>query len=96
MEFLRHDRDEGLSFIPGKRHFIGNEADYYSFDAQCFPLYSILSAINMTTVDFFSIDIEGAELDVLKTIPWDKVLIKVCNYVVKIWLTHLNIMSYTI
>ena len=27
-------------------------------------------------VDFFSLDIEGAELVVLKTIPWDKVNIK--------------------
>lgn len=43
---------------------------------QCFPLYSILLAINQTTVDFFSLDIEGDELDVLQTIPFDKVNIK--------------------
>lgn len=79
MEFLRHNRDEGLSFIPGKRHFIGKEEDYYGFEAQCFPLYSILLAINQTTIDYFSIDIEGAELDVLGTVPWDKVLIKVLS-----------------
>ena len=44
---------------------------------QCFPLYSILLALNRTTVDFFSLDVEGFELDVLRTIPWDKVDIKV-------------------
>ena len=30
-----------------------------------------------TEIDFFSLDIEGAELSVLKTIPWDKVNIKI-------------------
>ena len=44
---------------------------------QCFPLYSILLASGRTKIDIFSLDIEGAELDVLKTIPWGKVDIKV-------------------
>lgn len=39
---------------------------------QCFPLYSILLALNQLTVDFFSLDVEGDELNVLKTVPWDK------------------------
>ena len=45
----------------------------------CLPFYTILSAIDNPTVDYFSLDIEGAELDVLKTIPWDKVDIKVLS-----------------
>ena len=40
---------------------------------QCFPLYSILAALNTHHVDFFSLDIEGAEIDVLKTIPFGDV-----------------------
>ena len=44
---------------------------------QCFPLYSILLASGRTKIDLFSLDIEGAELEVLKTIPWAKVDIKV-------------------
>jgi len=36
-------------------------------------LYSILLALGNPKVDIFSLDIEGAELQVLKTIPWDKV-----------------------
>ena len=44
---------------------------------QCFPLYSILLACGRTDIDLFSLDIEGAELDVLKAIPWTKVDIKV-------------------
>ena len=44
---------------------------------QCLPFYSILLATGRTRVDFFSLDIEGDELTVLKTIPWKKVDIKV-------------------
>ena len=43
---------------------------------QCFPLYSILLALNRTTVDFMSLDVEGDELYILKTVPFDKVNIK--------------------
>ena len=45
----------------------------------CFPLYSILLALGNPTVDYFSLDIEGDELTVLKTIPFDKVDIKVLS-----------------
>lgn len=79
IEMLRNDKGEGLSFIPGLRHIIGSEKDYYSFEAQCVPIYSILKAINVTTIDYFSLDIEGAELGVLQTIPFDSVLIKVMH-----------------
>jgi Methyltransferase FkbM domain len=49
-------------------------------DVQCFPIYSILAALNRTTVDYFSLDIEGDELSILKTIPWDLVDIRVSTY----------------
>jgi hypothetical protein len=44
---------------------------------QCFPLYSILLAVGQTRIDYFSLDVEGHELLVLNTIPFDKVDIKV-------------------
>jgi hypothetical protein len=31
---------------------------------QCFPLYSVLKAIGNTDIDYFSLDIEGPELQV--------------------------------
>ncbi|XP_063980717.1 uncharacterized protein LOC135164374 isoform X3 [Diachasmimorpha longicaudata] len=40
---------------------------------QCFPLASYIAALGIKTVDYFSLDIEGHELDVLKTIPFDRV-----------------------
>jgi len=42
-------------------------------DVLCLPVYSLLLALDNPTVHYFSLDIEGAEMLVLKTIPWDKV-----------------------
>ena len=40
----------------------------------CFPLPSILAALNVNHVDFLSLDIEGQELAVLKTLPFNSSL----------------------
>lgn len=42
----------------------------------CIPLYSILKAISMTHINFFSLDVEGAEMDILRTIPFNLVTIE--------------------
>ena len=44
---------------------------------QCFPLYSILLAVGQTQIDYFSVDVEGSETDVLTNVPWHKVDVKV-------------------
>lgn len=54
-----------------------SQPDVKLVPVQCFPLYSILLAFNRTRVDYFSLDIEGHEMEALKTIPWHKVDIKV-------------------
>ena len=38
----------------------------------CFPLLSVMLAMNQTHIDYFSLDVEGVEFDILKTIPFDK------------------------
>jgi len=40
----------------------------------CFPMETMLLALNQTHVDYFSLDVEGLELEVLQTIPFDKVI----------------------
>jgi hypothetical protein len=45
----------------------------------CFPIFSLLSAMNVKTVDYFSLDVEGHEYQVLRTIPFDKIHIKVLS-----------------
>ena len=43
------------------------------YQLRCYPLFSLLLALGNPRVDFLSLDIEGAELAVLRTVPWDKV-----------------------
>ena len=45
--------------------------------AYCFPVESLLAALNQTVVDFLSLDVEGVELDILKTIPFDRLNFRV-------------------
>ena len=44
---------------------------------QCFPLFTYLLALNRTHIDYLSLDVEGLELEVLQTIPFDQVTISV-------------------
>ena len=53
---------------------------------QCFPLYSILAAMGNPTVDYLSLDVEGAELGILENIPWGKVDIRV----IQVEFTHID------
>ena len=43
----------------------------------CFPVFGVLRALNVTKVDYFSLDVEGNEMDVLRTIPFDDIDITV-------------------
>lgn len=72
----QHKSITGWTHLSESDSFNGKSQDYREFEAQCFPFYSLLRAINVTTVDYFSLDIEGAELSILKTIPWKDVVIK--------------------
>jgi len=53
--------------------------DEQHIQMQCMPIYSILLAMGNPTVNYFSLDVEGAEFAILKTIPWDKVDIQVMS-----------------
>jgi hypothetical protein len=45
----------------------------------CFPVASLLTALNRTKVNYFSLDVEGYEFDILQTIPFDKIHIYVLS-----------------
>jgi hypothetical protein len=48
---------------------------------QCIPITTLLLALNKREVDYFSLDVEGNDLEVLKTIDFDKINIKVyCTF----------------
>lgn len=48
-----------------------SSADENDLKLQCIPLTTILLALGVKHVDYFSLDIEGRELDVLKTIDFE-------------------------
>ena len=41
--------------------------------AQCFPLQSVLVALGNPIVDYFSLDVEGSEFPILKSLDWENV-----------------------
>ena len=57
----------------------------FPLKVQCFPLYSILLALGVDHVDYFSLDVEGSELEVLKTVPFGAVTIDTFTIEIKIF-----------
>ena len=53
----------------------------------CYPLQTILDAIGVTLVVLFTLDVEGAELAILKTLNWGRLTIDVImlEYAVTPW-----------
>ena len=58
--------------------------------AQCFDLYSMLLAVGRTHIDYLSLDVEGPELLVLKTIPFDRITIDIITVEYKIKNGNIN------
>ena len=44
-----------------------------TYKVQCFPLYSLILAVGNPKIDFLSLNIEGSEVDVLRSLPWEEV-----------------------
>ncbi|ODM89598.1 Protein Star [Orchesella cincta] len=70
--FFTNPNNTGLAGLNSrKEHGVSVE-----LSVQCIPLYTLLKALNVMEVDFFSLDVEGSELAILKTIPFDKIKFK--------------------
>ncbi|XP_013388510.1 uncharacterized protein LOC106157424 [Lingula anatina] len=44
---------------------------------QCFSIHSILGALCVNHVDYFSLDVEGAEVEILRTFPWKDITVDI-------------------
>jgi len=76
VSFLPH-RDMGqVTKILSKSGKVGASKE---IQVQCFPLFSFLSALGVDTVDYLSLDVEGLELKILRTIPFHRLRIKVIS-----------------
>lgn len=81
---LRHsvkDRNNKISKMNKVSSKIGNvsQMDDQTELLVCFPLYSVLLAASMSHVDYLSLDLNGSELPVLRTIPFELLNISVIS-----------------
>ena len=67
--FSSHNADE-LKF--DEKFYEKNSDSLKKIKVQCFPLQAILKAMNLPIVNYFSLDIEGPEYEVLKTLEFSK------------------------
>jgi len=62
-----------------------NSIDSGTKDVWCFPLSALLGAMKHSSqrVDYFSLDVEGSEMSILKSLPWEKLNFGVIQVIVK-------------
>jgi len=69
-----------LSMTEMKAHGIDwiKNKTWEEYERPSFPLYSIIAATGeFTQIDFFSLDVQGAEIGILKNYPFEKIPIRV-------------------
>lgn len=54
-----------------------DDPDCFNTRVKCFPLYSLMLAMNVTNIDYLSLEAGGTELQVMETLPFDVVRIEV-------------------
>ncbi|XP_042213226.1 protein Star-like [Homarus americanus] len=67
---------QGISLGSQFEPFLSYSEKSYQM-AQCFPLISYLKALNISTVDLLSLDLQGIEQQVLRAIPFNDLTIRV-------------------
>lgn len=55
----------------------GLPTNWTYFDVKAIPLYTLIAAVGWKEIDYFSFDIEGQELSVLRNFPFHLVTFKV-------------------
>lgn len=71
LSFKGHDTGQGKVKVDNVKAKISMKSTS-DLVVPCFPLETLLLALNTTYVDFFSLDVEGVELAILKTIDFDQ------------------------
>ena len=77
MGMVEHSADNPVPTNPVFQYQMKPDDFVFTGYAECFPLFSLLTALNVSVVDYLSLDIQGPELKVLGAIPFDRITIKV-------------------
>ena len=70
------DKQSRLSFV--------NNTASHDVEVNCFPLNAITAALGVSHVDYLSLDVEGPELEILRTVDWTRLYIDVITVEYKI------------
>ena len=54
----------------------------------CFPLNAIMAALEISHVDYLSLDVEGLELEILQTVDWTRLQIDVITVEYRVIAEH--------
>lgn len=71
--FIGNSPCAGISDTMTDKHKQVWHRQSHEYEVKTLPMSDILAKHNIKYVDFFSLDVEGGELEVLKTIPFDTV-----------------------
>ncbi|XP_019878757.1 protein Star [Aethina tumida] len=77
-EVTLHQEHDGVKINSIHANSI-EDTDSFNTRVKCFPIYSLLLAMNVMDIDYLSLEAGGTELQVLETIPFDKVNIKIIS-----------------
>ncbi|XP_004521904.1 protein Star [Ceratitis capitata] len=58
---------------------LDEETSWFNSRVKCFPLYSLMLACNRVEYDLLSLGVHGHELEILQTLPFDRVQIEVIS-----------------
>jgi len=58
---------------------------------KCFPLNAIMEALGVSHVDYFSLDVEGPELEILRSIDWTRLHIDVITVEYRVWIWRVGL-----
>jgi hypothetical protein len=75
MDYKEHHMGEGRLVTNNRTRTADNKPIIHT--TYCFPFHAIMLALNRTKIDYFSLDVEGMELPILRTIPFDLIDISV-------------------
>ncbi|KAL1399072.1 hypothetical protein pipiens_020125, partial [Culex pipiens pipiens] len=70
---LHHDDDSEVRI----NSVLDEETEWFHPRVKCFPVYTLMLAVNRTSIDVMSLGCQGQELQILQTIPFDRVHVKV-------------------
>jgi len=73
---LRDENDDEGSEVQINGLVSGNQSWFFP-RAKCYPLLSLMLAVNRTKIDLLSLGVQGQEFEILSTIPFNRVSIKV-------------------